>query len=125
MPRESTPESLFDPSAGELTSGTIVDSQDDPSDTATVTPSGRGVADEHSAGLLRTGRQRWQFVYTVGVAFAIVVLQMAQGILLARLLGAVGRGEYAVSDLVCSDDVVHRPAWRTRSDLPLRSRFDE
>jgi O-antigen/teichoic acid export membrane protein len=42
---------------------------------------------------------RWQFVYTVGFSFAIVALQMAQGILLARLLGPQGRGEYATSIL--------------------------
>ncbi len=38
-----------------------------------------------------------QFVSTAGVAFAIVGLQMGQGILLARLLGPVGRGEYATA----------------------------
>lgn len=38
-----------------------------------------------------------QFAATVGVAFAIVGLQMGQGILLARLLGPVGRGEYATA----------------------------
>ncbi|MEM0925298.1 MAG: hypothetical protein AAGJ83_04610, partial [Planctomycetota bacterium] len=38
-----------------------------------------------------------QFVGSVGVAFAIVGLQMGQGILLARLLGPVGRGEYATA----------------------------
>lgn len=40
---------------------------------------------------------RWQFVYTVAVAFAIVALQMGQGILLARLLGPEGRGQYATA----------------------------
>ncbi len=40
---------------------------------------------------------RLQFVYTVAVAFAIVALQMAQGILLARLLGPEGRGQYATA----------------------------
>lgn len=44
-------------------------------------------------------RQRLQFVSTVGFAFAIVGLQMGQGILLARLLGPEGRGEYATSVL--------------------------
>jgi O-antigen/teichoic acid export membrane protein len=39
------------------------------------------------------------FIQTVGFAFAIVALQMAQGILLARLLGPQGRGEYATSVL--------------------------
>lgn len=38
-----------------------------------------------------------QFVSTVGVSFAIVGLQMGQGILLARLLGPTGRGEYATA----------------------------
>lgn len=44
-------------------------------------------------------RVRSQFVYTVGVAFAIVLLQMSQGILLARLLGPEGRGAYATAVL--------------------------
>ena len=39
----------------------------------------------------------WQFAQTVGFAFAIVVLQMGQGVLLARLLGPEGRGEYAAA----------------------------
>ncbi len=39
------------------------------------------------------------FGVTVGVAFAIVFLQLAQGILLARLLGPEGRGEYATAVL--------------------------
>ncbi|MCC9599763.1 lipopolysaccharide biosynthesis protein [Stieleria sp. JC731] len=41
-----------------------------------------------------------QFVGTVGVAFLIVVLQMGQGILLARSLGPTGRGEYATAMFV-------------------------
>ncbi len=36
---------------------------------------------------------------TVGVSFGIVALQLAQGILLARLLGPQGRGEYAAAAL--------------------------
>lgn len=47
----------------------------------------------------RAPRAKWQFLYTVGVAFAIVALQMAQGILLARLLGPEGRGQYATAVL--------------------------
>ncbi|WP_146577482.1 lipopolysaccharide biosynthesis protein [Neorhodopirellula pilleata] len=39
------------------------------------------------------------FIQTVGFAFAIVGLQMAQGILLARLLGPEGRGQYATAVL--------------------------
>ncbi|WP_047816313.1 lipopolysaccharide biosynthesis protein [Rhodopirellula islandica] len=39
------------------------------------------------------------FSQTVGFAFAIVALQMGQGILLARLLGPIGRGEYATTVL--------------------------
>ncbi|MCM2374062.1 lipopolysaccharide biosynthesis protein [Aporhodopirellula aestuarii] len=39
------------------------------------------------------------FVQTVGFAFAIVALQMTQGILLARLLGPEGRGQYATTVL--------------------------
>ena len=38
-----------------------------------------------------------QFASTAGVAFAIVGLQMGQGILLARILGPTGRGEYATA----------------------------
>jgi O-antigen/teichoic acid export membrane protein len=40
---------------------------------------------------------RWQFLYTVGVSFTIVALQMAQGVLLARMLGPEGRGQYATA----------------------------
>lgn len=104
MQHESSPKSLMSSTPGDSTSGALMNS---------LSVSGVGetnaqpelaqhesnVADEESAGLLSTGRQKWQFVYTVGFAFGIVVLQMAQGILLARLLGAVGRGEYAVSVL--------------------------
>ena len=43
--------------------------------------------------------KRWQFVWTVGFAFAIVALQLGQGILLARLLGPEGRGAYATAVL--------------------------
>ncbi|MEM1226632.1 MAG: oligosaccharide flippase family protein [Planctomycetota bacterium] len=39
------------------------------------------------------------FAQTVGFAFGIVALQMAQGILLARLLGPEGRGQYATTVL--------------------------
>ena len=38
-------------------------------------------------------------VMTVGVSFGIVALQLVQGILLARLLGPQGRGEYATAVL--------------------------
>ncbi len=48
------------------------------------------------AKLLRRGRT---FAFTVGVSFAVVFLQLAQGILLARLLGPEGRGEYATAVL--------------------------
>lgn len=41
----------------------------------------------------------FSFAQTVGFAFGIVALQMGQGILLARLLGPVGRGEYATTVL--------------------------
>ena len=40
-----------------------------------------------------------KFVSTVGFAFVIVALQLGQGILLARLLGPEGRGEYATAVL--------------------------
>jgi O-antigen/teichoic acid export membrane protein len=43
--------------------------------------------------------RRLQFASTVGFAFAIVALQMGQGILLARLLGPEGRGQYATAVL--------------------------
>lgn len=39
------------------------------------------------------------FTGTVGWSFTIVALQLGQGILLARLLGPVGRGEYAAAIL--------------------------
>ncbi|MEM9827530.1 MAG: hypothetical protein AAF958_13140 [Planctomycetota bacterium] len=39
------------------------------------------------------------FLSTVGFAFAIVGLQLGQGILLARLLGPAGRGQYATAVL--------------------------
>lgn len=68
--------------------------------------------DEKDAAVMETGvgpmlnsasstssSQRWQFVSTVGFAFAIVGLQLVQGILLARLLGPEGRGEYAAAVL--------------------------
>ena len=42
---------------------------------------------------------KWQFVWTVGFAFAIVALQLGQGVLLARLLGPEGRGAYATAIL--------------------------
>lgn len=41
----------------------------------------------------------WQFLSTVGFSFGIVALQMGQGVLLARLLGPEGRGEYATAVL--------------------------
>jgi len=40
---------------------------------------------------------RRQFQQTVSVAFAMIAWQLAQGILLARLLGPVGLGEYATA----------------------------
>ncbi len=43
----------------------------------------------------RKKSKAYQFASTVGFAFAIVALQLGQGILLARLLGPEGRGEYA------------------------------
>jgi O-antigen/teichoic acid export membrane protein len=45
----------------------------------------------------KLGRNRLQFLQTVAVSFAVVLLQMAQGILLARLLGPEGRGQYATA----------------------------
>jgi enterobacterial common antigen flippase len=39
----------------------------------------------------------WKFLVTVGSAFAIVFLQLGQGVLLARLLGPESRGEYATA----------------------------
>jgi len=48
---------------------------------------------------LRQMRRGRTFFSTVFFAFGVVALQMAQGILLARLLGAEGRGEYATAVL--------------------------
>ena len=45
------------------------------------------------------GSDRLKFLWTVGFAFAIVGLQLGQGILLARLLGPEGRGAYAAAVL--------------------------
>jgi enterobacterial common antigen flippase len=42
-------------------------------------------------------RKRQSFLWTVAIAFVTVGLQMAQGILLARLLHREGRGEYATA----------------------------
>ena len=44
-------------------------------------------------------RSAKSFIQTVAFAFAIVGLQMGQGILLARLLGPEGRGQYATAVL--------------------------
>ena len=68
---------------------------------------------------------------TIAVSFGIVALQLAQGILLARLLGPQGRGEYATAvlymqmvlyiglfgavEVVCrysGDERIHRPSLR-------------
>lgn len=49
------------------------------------------------AGL--TATRVWSFAVTVGFAMAIVVVHLGQGVLLARLLGPVGRGQYAAAVL--------------------------
>ena len=49
------------------------------------------------ANAMQAIRKRQSFLWTVAVAFATVGLQMAQGILLARLLHREGRGEYATA----------------------------
>lgn len=49
--------------------------------------------------VVQTVRQKRTFIATVGFAFGVVGLQLGQGILLARLLGAEGRGEYATAVL--------------------------
>ncbi len=60
-------------------------------DTESLAPEKRSLAK-----ILRRCRT---FAFTVGVSFAVVFLQLAQGILLARLLGPEGRGEYATAVL--------------------------
>lgn len=45
------------------------------------------------------GGRMWSFVTTVGFTLAIVLLHLGQGILLARLLGPEGRGQYAAAVL--------------------------
>ncbi|MCA9137587.1 MAG: lipopolysaccharide biosynthesis protein [Planctomycetales bacterium] len=45
----------------------------------------------------RSHRLASQFLATVVVSFSIVGMQVVQGILLARILGPVGRGEYATA----------------------------
>ncbi|QDT02543.1 Polysaccharide biosynthesis protein [Rubripirellula lacrimiformis] len=60
------------------------------------TPRSSGESDTPGQGYRRHASQ---FVSTTGIAFAIVGLQLGQGILLARLLGPEGRGEYAAAML--------------------------
>lgn len=55
-----------------------------------------GSASERGTSLLRRAAP---IAVTVAVSFGIVALQLAQGILLARLLGPQGRGEYATAVL--------------------------
>ncbi|WP_044256231.1 lipopolysaccharide biosynthesis protein [Rhodopirellula sp. SWK7] len=58
-----------------------------------------GVAVPSQMGRTKKLGKLGSFVQTVGFAFAIVALQMTQGILLARLLGPEGRGQYATTVL--------------------------
>ncbi|TWT98312.1 lipopolysaccharide biosynthesis protein [Stieleria varia] len=69
-----------------------------PSHQASPSPNGQASIAHTDAGD-SAPKVRFQFVATVAVAFAIVLLQMAQGILLARLLGPEGRGAYATAVL--------------------------
>jgi enterobacterial common antigen flippase len=55
--------------------------------------------DRPSRGASSFFRRSLPMATTVGVSFGIVALQLAQGILLARLLGPQGRGEYAAAVL--------------------------
>ena len=55
--------------------------------------------DSSNTGEKRPASSKLQFIWTVGFAFAIVGLQLGQGILLARLLGPEGRGAYAAAVL--------------------------
>ena len=71
---------------------------------ATSPPSDLNAADLTSdidqVSSIKSGESnRLKFVWTVGFAFAIVALQLGQGVLLARLLGPQGRGEYATAVL--------------------------
>lgn len=59
-------------------------------------PDSATVAEDAGRRAVPSGRKR-QFVTTVGSSFGIVFLQLGQGILLARLLGPEGRGEYATA----------------------------
>lgn len=71
-------------------------------ETVTIDPPGsiaEADADSVDTGPPRETSTRVQFISTVGFAFAIVVLQMGQGVLLARLLGPEGRGQYATAVL--------------------------
>ena len=67
-----------------------------PAESAELHLVGQEIAADERAG---RGSKRTQFLATVGFSFAIVALQMGQGILLARLLGPQGRGEYATAVL--------------------------
>ncbi len=53
----------------------------------------------HTPGWRERFAKRLPLVTSVGVSFGIVGLNLVQGILLARLLGAEGRGEYATAIL--------------------------
>ncbi|TWU57293.1 lipopolysaccharide biosynthesis protein [Rubripirellula reticaptiva] len=66
--------------------------------TGDAAPAGESAA-ESAKSASGKKRKALQFISTVGFAFAIVGLQLGQGILLARLLGPVGRGEYAAAVL--------------------------
>lgn len=64
-----------------------------------VTASTSDLAEQEAGPQTSPGSNRLKFVWTVGFAFAIVALQLGQGILLARLLGPEGRGAYATAIL--------------------------
>lgn len=72
--------------ATELGSGSF------PAAPATVSNPIDSISSDSGGGLIR---RALPFLTTVGFAFGIVGLQLAQGVLLARLLGPEGRGEYA------------------------------
>ena len=67
--------------------------------TQTLLETPKNLVENETPRTISLGRRVLPMATTVGVSFGIVALQLAQGILLARLLGPQGRGEYAAAVL--------------------------
>lgn len=101
MPRESNtidPDSN-DPrsAASNVAPASLAPSVINPPSPGAFTSADHPAAEAPAASAPAPRRLGSQFVTTVFVSFAIVGLQLVQGILLARILGPVGRGEYATA----------------------------